>query len=663
MLNGVYTVVQNQFDRDQKILALFAQMKSLYEIVDDLQRQLDDKDSPGIKSPKELLTRISIQTIDCCYLVRSYGSLPFAKRMTKGIFSNVDKRITEYCAAFGSLKQEFYDRLHVDTHLVVVDTKLVLGRVLQVVEGIGDKAILSDMRYKDGASLGDKNKQCLPGTRTEFLGKMSTWVNASESEDGRKSVCVLVGPAGTGKSAIAHSMTAHYRALRRLAASFGFKRGPESDGLTMLFPTIAQDMADFDEDIRNALCAAVGGDKALRTTHDLERQFDHFILEPLKKILFSGPVLIVIDALDECGDSSDQEKLASLLAERAKDFPPNLRILITSRAESHIIQKFQGKSDVVIRSMDDVVSTSEDIHLYVHFRLLDDCDLEDIDEPCCERLAEASQGLFQWASVACTQIATGTAGLAPLDIYQRLVDSASEKSGAELLDALYLEILSRLFKTDDIKAMPRFRSVLAMVLATFEPFTMDSLAAIRAAPNTQPDRDVALVLKYLGSLLSGVTTSHDPIRPLHTSFRDFLMDQRRSGDFFVDTSETHGRLSLASLHVMNKELVFNICQLNSSWDWNYDVADLADRIKKHIPHHLSYSCRFWGQHLLTASSLDSQFVHPFNTFISENLLSWLEVMSLTKSDVTSTFDELARLKSVGIITFAQIFRAYAYLAI
>ncbi len=70
-------VVQNQFDRDQKILALFAQMKSLYEIVDDLQRQLDDKDSPGIKSPKELLTRISIQTIDCCYLVRSYGSLPF----------------------------------------------------------------------------------------------------------------------------------------------------------------------------------------------------------------------------------------------------------------------------------------------------------------------------------------------------------------------------------------------------------------------------------------------------------------------------------------------------------------------------------------------------------------------------------------------------------
>ncbi len=77
LINTDMQVVQNQFDRDQKILGLFAQMKSLYEIVDDLQRQLNDKISPGIKSPKELLRRISIQTIDCCYLVRSYGSLPF----------------------------------------------------------------------------------------------------------------------------------------------------------------------------------------------------------------------------------------------------------------------------------------------------------------------------------------------------------------------------------------------------------------------------------------------------------------------------------------------------------------------------------------------------------------------------------------------------------
>ncbi len=70
-------MVQNQFDRDQKILGLFAQMKSLYEIVDDLQRQLDDIANPGIKSPKELLRCISIQTLDCCFFVRSYGSLSF----------------------------------------------------------------------------------------------------------------------------------------------------------------------------------------------------------------------------------------------------------------------------------------------------------------------------------------------------------------------------------------------------------------------------------------------------------------------------------------------------------------------------------------------------------------------------------------------------------
>ncbi|THG93338.1 hypothetical protein EW026_g7871 [Hermanssonia centrifuga] len=130
ILKGVYTVVQNQFDRDDKIVDLFMQMTSLYEIVDELQRQLDDKANPGIKSPKELLKRIAIQTVDYCFFVRSYISLPISKRTTKGIFSNIDDRITKYRTAFESLKQEFYEKLHVDTQLIV-------SRVLEAVEGAG----------------------------------------------------------------------------------------------------------------------------------------------------------------------------------------------------------------------------------------------------------------------------------------------------------------------------------------------------------------------------------------------------------------------------------------------------------------------------------------------------------------------------------------------
>ncbi|PSR75085.1 hypothetical protein PHLCEN_2v9333, partial [Hermanssonia centrifuga] len=339
----------------------------------------------------------------------------------------------------------------------------------------------------------------------------------------------------------------------------------------------------------------------------------------------------------------DQEELAGLLARRAKDFPPNLRILITSRAE-FIIEIFRGRDNVVIQDMGAVDSTLEDIRLYVRSCLIFEplFNLPKIDEQCCEELATASQGLFQWASVACAQIARRTPGLAPSDIYEELVGSARGVSRTNLLDALYKDVLSRLFDTKDEMVMDRFRSVLGMICYSFEPFSMDSLVAM-----CQSYCDAALVLQFLGSLLSGVTsdTSHDPVRPIHTSFRDFLLDPRRSDIFFVDSNDAHQIFTMASLCVMNKELVFNICQLNSSWDWNYDVADLADRIKKHIPQHLSYSCRFWGQHLLTASSLDSQFVHPFNTFLSEKLLSWLEVMSLTKSDAIKIFDELARLKS------------------
>ncbi len=517
---------------------------------------------------------------------------------------------------------------------------------------LGEKAILSDMPYKEGSSLGDKRKQCLPGTRTG----MSVWVNADTSEDGHQSICVLAGPAGTGKSAIAHSMTVYFKTLHRLAASFGFKRAPGSDGLTKLFPTIAQNMADFDEDIRKALCAAVGGDKALRMTHDLEEQFDNFILAPLKKIVFSGPVLIVIDALDECGSSSEQEELAGLLARRAKDFPPNLRIVITCRPELHIIQRFKEEaSHVVIRDMENVDSTSQDIRSYVHFRLIDDCrpKLAGIDERDCTELAEASQGLFQWASVACAQIVTRTAGLTPLEIHKRLVESTSGVDQVNLLDALYKEVLKRFFDMNDETVKDRFRTVLGMIFGSFEPLSMVGLVAM-----CQDYCDVTLVLDFLGSLLSvPPNISHDPVRPIHTSFRDFLLDPDRSGDFFVDGSDAHQRLALASLRVMNRELVFNICALKSSWERNDEVSDLAYRIKKHIPHHLLYSCRFWAQHLQTP---DSQFEQLFNTFILGKLLFFLEVLSLT-GDVSSAcnaFDSFAELQPVGILYYFCEFSVY-----
>ncbi len=83
---------------------------------------------------------------------------------------------------------------------------------------------------------------------------------------------------------------------------------------------------------------------------------------------------------------------------------------------------------------------------------------------------------------------TGTAGLAPSKAYTKLVDSASGLSQVDLLDVLYLDVLNRLLPTNNVKATTRSPSVLATALVA--PFNMDSLAAIHAAPGTQPHREI-----------------------------------------------------------------------------------------------------------------------------------------------------------------------------
>jgi hypothetical protein len=142
--------------------------------------------------------------------------------------------------------------------------------------------------------------------------------------------------------------------------------------------------------------------------------------------------------------------------------------------------------------------------------------------------------------------------------------------------------------------------------------------------------DISMILKPMGALLSGTTDSSVVIRPLHASFSDFLTDKNRSGEFFIDLSHIHKELAGASLGVMQKGLQFNICQLSTSYLRNSEVSDLGERIKKYISPELSYACRFWTDHLQYAQ-FDLALAEAIQAFFNhEQLLFWLEVLSLLK---------------------------------
>ncbi|KAG2033182.1 hypothetical protein BDR03DRAFT_827239, partial [Suillus americanus] len=172
-------------------------------------------------------------------------------------------------------------------------------------------------------------------------------------------------------------------------------------------------------------------------------------------------------------------------------------------------------------------------------------------------------------------------------------------------------------------------SVIGQILGTAEPLPFDSLNAMRDCfPNYNKHYKMNII-QYMGSLLSGTTDSHIPVKPLHASFQEFLTDKQSSGDFFVEvTKAQHHDLALASLRVMEQGLRFNICDLKSSYLPNREDTGLPQRVKVSISPHLSYSCRFWATHIQT-TNFDNELAKAIKSFFAdERLLFWIEALGL-----------------------------------
>ena len=487
----------------------------------------------------------------------------------------------------------------------------------------------------NGAGL-DTSKRCLPDTRAGILSEIKDWVNDTGEDVLR--VLWLHGTAGKGKSAVAHTIASWFDERSGPGACFCFDRKRQAERRhEKIFTTIARDLADRDPIIRRALARAFRDDDELRHTTDITRQWEGFLLGPLNAVskAVDAPVLIVIDGLDESGDAHFQEQILRVLVSTPlKPLPKNSRIIVTSRPLEGIANALLTASHVRRISMDDIpnVSTERDIKRYISTKLTyDDGDIK--------RLAQKSDGLFKWAQLACEYVIDAKkVGATPMERFRDLLVGPPEES--HLLDTMYCDILTDIIP-EDRDEIAMFRAVIGQILASLEPLSMAALASMQQYFPREDDRyDVKLIIGKLGSLFTGTTDFHTPIRPVHVSFYNFLTDKSRSDKFFVNTPSAQSDLAFASLRVMEHGLRFNICSLESSYLPNAAVCDLEERVKNCIPAELSYSCRFWGTHA-QAIPLDPLLVKEVKAFLNEErLLFWLEALALMK-DLNSSIGTLS----------------------
>ncbi|KIJ52103.1 hypothetical protein M422DRAFT_156926, partial [Sphaerobolus stellatus SS14] len=605
-----------------------------------------------IASQKVILEKFMAQICECSDFIQEYATRQNSVlKALKNIYSDVDKQIKDYQASFQKLSKDFRHENQLQSQLETLhiheDVKHVHGDVKQ----LGHAVNLDDMDYARGARF-DSTKGCLPKTRIKILQGIYDWANDREHQ---QRVFLLTGPDGAGKSSIAHTVANTFNQLGQLGSSFFFRRQDTTRSLDLFFPTLARDLADGDVGFRISLGDLIKSNKSLRGTKSLEEQFKQFIACHKDKTSFIGHRVIVIDALDECADQLEWKAFLKLLTAPTtiQQLPSYIQIFITARPEKDINAVFEGHSHIHYMNLSDAVSidrVKEDILIFVQHALIGGpvLSVQDITDNHCQQIAQKAQGLFQWAAVVCKILQEAEAkSIDPLDELCSLLLVPSEDLGD-----IYKVALDRNFDLKRPKNKKDFQMVIGFILSVQIPLSKAELMTLwKAFDDLGGEKTAKRILPQLGALFYGITDS-GPIRPIHTSVRDYLTNSTQSGDFYIPMEEAHMNLSIAILKLLNHDLHFNMCKLSNSHIPNADVTNLKFQIKENIPNYLGYSCQFIGYHFNSISSIASLV----NTFLEKKVLYWLEVLGIlqiTETAFTFLSAIIEKLQYTDCISIAQ----------
>ena len=454
----------------------------------------------------------------------------------------------------------------------------------------------------------------MENTRVSIRKEIDDWVQSTTSPN----VFLLLGAAGSGKSTISTTIAEEYRRNDSLGCHLFFLRG-KSDPMTVI-RTIAYKLAVYNQNIAECIEDA-SKSKGELISAPLDSQFDTLLSAPLHQShIESKPILVVLDALDECGSHQARATLIRVLRDKLPSLPTNYRFLITSRPEVDIFPLFQSPQSKIVRLEE--YDSKGDVREYIHTNLIELQQGEMIsfeDEEEMEKmgsaLGEAANGLFIWASTAIQMIKDNIG-----DCQSTLEELASTKSLS--LDHLYSAALRNALNWDDQKK-ELFSDVFGLILFGKEQMTDDVIDEILGAKKGRTGR----MLSCLRALV--IYQRGKPIRLHHTSFYDYLTNIKNSKEgWFINATESKRKISEQCFIGMDRMLHFNMCHLDSSYVANKDIIDLEERVQRYIPPFLQYICCNWSNHLRDVPYSDG-LRDSLKGFTYNHLLFWLEVMSLT----------------------------------
>ena len=465
-------------------------------------------------------------------------------------------------------------------------------------------------------SHGKVRDRCMPGTREDVLNHIKTWLDDLNGPN----IFWLSGSPGSGKTTIASTVVADFDCF---SGQFFFCRDEaELQNPDNLWRCLALDLALGSNDLGRLIAQALETQKANIRGLDISMQFEHLIAKPLQQVFGTSvkPLLIVVDALDEC--DSYEKLLPSLVS--WSHLPKSLKLLITSRCH-HKIQSRIGSISVhhnLDTGHEVSTQTSNDLEKYFVARFSEITGMPPKwpGPMTVSFLVRKAAGLFVWAKSAMDFILHNGG-----DPEERLdIISTDSGEGIDVVDSLYHQVISIALQGLRKPEKTASKLVLGSIIIAKNPLRIKDLAELLGVKD-------ALLNSIIGQLSPILSISHTSyLHICHQSVADFLLDSGRSQDLWVDPEFYSLCFAGSCLRLMNAKLKFNFFDLKTSHILNKDIPGMNDHIKTVRSTALDHASYFWASYLKNNCDkiLELELQAAVESFLMVHLLHWLEIMSL-----------------------------------
>ncbi|KAJ2926357.1 hypothetical protein H1R20_g10725, partial [Candolleomyces eurysporus] len=302
------------------------------------------------------------------------------------------------------------------------------------------------------------------------------------------------------------------------------------------------------KEVRDTIVQILRADDTLCLASPCRQMKDVIIPAFRKSLPQAGPLVIVIDGLDE----ADDRDLWNILRNDIPDLPSSICIVATSRPEPNAMSFLgdQGHVSLLSTSLIGRSETLSDIEQHVRKRLHEPPFRNfNPSDQLIRQFVSMTEGLFLWAEVNLKFLEQS---IDPVKALEEIVDRSEKGFEVEgKLDALFDQIFSKIAWNKG--AATAFKALMAPLVTQEVKISKQALLALHAINPAVNSKDIDTMASWLGSVLLDAPGS--PIQLFHLSVMEFLTKREsESKPYFLNVEECHYTMAILTLDSILKDL-------------------------------------------------------------------------------------------------------------